>query len=195
MKPSPVVLGRLSVADAERRLEQAASTAPTDTGPVGRTLSDGQAIHGFVLEEQVGWGAEAFAAAREALRALAPQRAVARVHPAGASVILGADVIVAVPMGPVSVVATNRIVAVVDEPRRFAFAYATLPGHPEDGEEGFEVTHRADDVVMARIVVDAVPALPMRRLLATPVLLASRHYGRRYLAAIARAAAGVGSGA
>jgi uncharacterized protein (UPF0548 family) len=32
-----------------------------------------------------------------------------------------------------------RIVYVVDEPRRFGFAYATLPGHVEQGEERFLV--------------------------------------------------------
>jgi uncharacterized protein (UPF0548 family) len=190
------MLGRLSVAGAEQRLELAASAVPTYAWPAGRTLGDEAPAHGFVLAQQVGRGADAFTAAREALRTLGPQRAVARVHPVGATASLGDDVIVAVSMGPVTVVASNRIVAVVDEPRRFAFAYGTLPGHPEQGEEGFEVTRRTDDVVIARIVVDAVPAVAMGRLLAAPVLLASRHYGRRYLAAIASAvAAGVSSGA
>jgi uncharacterized protein (UPF0548 family) len=37
-----------------------------------------------------------------------------------------------------------RVVYVVDEPDRQGFAYGTLPGHPEAGEESFLV-HRNDD--------------------------------------------------
>lgn len=40
-----------------------------------------------------------------------------------------------------------RIVYVIDEPRRFGFAYGTLPGHAERGEERFLVEHLTDDSV------------------------------------------------
>lgn len=40
-----------------------------------------------------------------------------------------------------------RIAYVIDEPRRFGFAYGTLPGHVEAGEERFLVEHRPDDSV------------------------------------------------
>jgi uncharacterized protein (UPF0548 family) len=40
-----------------------------------------------------------------------------------------------------------RIVYVIDEPRRFGFAYGTLPGHAESGEERFVVEHLEDDSV------------------------------------------------
>lgn len=40
-----------------------------------------------------------------------------------------------------------RIVYVIDEPRRFGFAYGTLPGHIERGEERFTVEWLADDTV------------------------------------------------
>lgn len=40
-----------------------------------------------------------------------------------------------------------RIAYVVDEPRRFGFAYGTLPGHVEAGEERFLVEHLDDDSV------------------------------------------------
>jgi uncharacterized protein (UPF0548 family) len=48
-------------------------------------------------------------------------------------------ILVIVRLGPLSVVAPCRIVLVVDEPDRFGFAYGTLPGHPEIGEESFVV--------------------------------------------------------
>ena len=40
-----------------------------------------------------------------------------------------------------------RVVYVIDEPQRRGFAYGTLPGHPEEGEEAFIVERRDDDSV------------------------------------------------
>jgi len=40
-----------------------------------------------------------------------------------------------------------RVVYVIDEPARKGFAYGTLPGHPERGEEAFVVERRSDDSV------------------------------------------------
>lgn len=40
-----------------------------------------------------------------------------------------------------------RVVYVIDEPDRRGFAYGTLPGHPERGEEAFVVERRGDDSV------------------------------------------------
>ena len=40
-----------------------------------------------------------------------------------------------------------RVVYVIDEPDRKGFAYGTLPGHPERGEEAFVVERRADDSI------------------------------------------------
>jgi uncharacterized protein (UPF0548 family) len=40
-----------------------------------------------------------------------------------------------------------RVVYVIDEPDRKGFAYGTLPGHPERGEEAFVVERRVDDSV------------------------------------------------
>ena len=46
---------------------------------------------------------------------------------------LRAPTAVAAPIGPLTAVAVCRIVAVVDEPDRYGFAYGTLPGHTERG--------------------------------------------------------------
>ena len=40
-----------------------------------------------------------------------------------------------------------RIVYVLDEPRRYGYAYGTLPEHAETGEERFTVEWREDDSV------------------------------------------------
>jgi uncharacterized protein (UPF0548 family) len=44
-----------------------------------------------------------------------------------------------------------RVVYVIDEPDRKGFAYGTLPGHPERGEESFVVERRTDESVWLTI--------------------------------------------
>ena len=62
---------------------------------------------------------------------------------------VGSDVVVH--LGPVS--APCRVVYVVDEPDRRGFAYGTLPGHAESGEERFMVRYDpASDEVHAEVV-------------------------------------------
>jgi uncharacterized protein (UPF0548 family) len=92
-------------------------------------------------------------------------------------------VLVALPVGPVTIVVPNRIVAVVSEPTRFGFAYGTLPGHQERGEESFVVELLPDGRVMGRIVVDAVPATVAARSCAPVVRRVQRWAIGRYLEA------------
>lgn len=134
----------------------------------------------------VGAGPADFATAREALRSWVPQRGIsALVEPQGQPVVSGASVLVVLRCGPLTVVAPDRIVAVIDEPRRFAFAYGTLPGHPERGEESFIVEHLADDAVRATIRVQAEAATLLARAGAPAVRWLQTAALRRYLAAVA----------
>ena len=52
----------------------------------------------------------------------------------------------------------TRVVYVIDEPDRKGFAYGTLPGHPERGEEAFVVERRADESVWLTIRSISRPA-------------------------------------
>lgn len=61
----------------------------------------------------------------------------------------GDTAIMHVPLFPPKV--PTRVVYVVDEPLRKGFAYGTLPGHPERGEEAFIVEYRDDDSVWLTI--------------------------------------------
>lgn len=54
-----------------------------------------------------------------------------------------------------------RVVYVVDEADRKGFAYGTLPGHPERGEESFVVERRPDDSVWLVIRAFSRPASAM----------------------------------
>ncbi|GAS86776.1 uncharacterized protein RMCB_0872 [Mycolicibacterium brisbanense] len=84
-------------------------------------------------------------------------------------------------LGPVP--AYGRVVYTVDEPDRRGFAYGTLRGHPESGEELFAV--RYDE---GRVYVDVVafsrPATWWSRLGAIPAAVAQRLVTNRYLTAL-----------
>lgn len=64
--------------------------------------------------------------------------------PTAPAIVEGSTLALAIPVGPIAVSATSRIVRVIDEPDRFGFVYSTLPHHPVDGEESF-IVRRHDD--------------------------------------------------
>jgi uncharacterized protein (UPF0548 family) len=138
---------------------------------------------------ELGRGDQAFRAAVEAARTWAPQRGIGcRVHPRRAPVVEGETAVLVLPPAPVAIGIPVRVVAVVDEPDRFAFAYGTLPGHPERGEQGIVVERRPDGTVTATVRVDAEPGPPLARALAPLVRRFQGLAHRRYLATLARAA-------
>jgi uncharacterized protein (UPF0548 family) len=113
---------------------------------------------------EIGTGAAAFTAAADGLRRWACHRAIGvRVWPIDAPLDEGTTVALALPVGPLAILAACRIVAVIDEPNRFGFAYGTLRSHPEVGEEAF-VLHRDGDTVTFTITVFWRPGDPVVRL-------------------------------
>jgi uncharacterized protein (UPF0548 family) len=76
----------------------------------------------------------------------------------------GATVVVTLGTPWLSLAAPCRIVGVVDEPDRWGFAYGTLPGHPEQGEEYFVVSIGDDDGVRFRITAFSRPGERIARL-------------------------------
>lgn len=77
-----------------------------------------------------------------------------------------------------------RVVYVVDEPRRRGFAYGTLPGHPESGEELFEVVLDPDGTVRAHVRAFSRPGIRVARLGAPVARRVQEVYTRRYLRAL-----------
>lgn len=78
-----------------------------------------------------------------------------------------------------------RVIYVVDEPRRRGFAYGTLPGHPEDGEESWLVEHRDDDSVWITIRAFSRPANRWWWAVYPVLRVMQEYYTRRYLRALA----------
>lgn len=80
-----------------------------------------------------------------------------------------------------------RIVYVVDEARKFGFAYGTLPGHVERGEERFLVEIAEDDSVWYDILAFSQPKHLLTKLGYPFVRRLQKRFGRESAAAMARA--------
>jgi uncharacterized protein (UPF0548 family) len=95
----------------------------------------------------------------------------------------GAVVVVTLGRGPLCAVAPCRVVYVVNETRRRGFAYGTLPGHPEAGEEAFVVTHEPDGTVTFAIDAFSRPSSRLARLGRPVASWVQRIVTDRYVAA------------
>jgi len=81
-----------------------------------------------------------------------------------------------------------RVVWVVDSPDRRGFGYGTLPGHPESGEESFDVSLEPDGDVVYTLRAFSRLASPLARL-GSPVARRVQTLALdRYVAAIGKAA-------
>ena len=183
--------GRVDGAAVAEALAASSGAAPTYEA-VGATLADGRLPGRRTdrYEAVLGAGAGAFERATEGLRAWAAHRgAGVRVEPPDAPLVEGTTVVLVTRLGPASVVAACRIVAVVEEPRCFGFAYGTLPLHPESGEEAFLVDRGEDDVVRFRVVAASRPASPLARLGAPVARRVQRRITAGYLEGLRRAVA------
>ena len=136
----------------------AAADAPAPAAPAG--------YRGAHAVRTVGRGDSDFAAACDAIRTWALHRGQGfRVAPADPPIAVGTEVVTAVPLaGPVHVLAACRIVAVVDGPGRFGFAYGTLAVHPASGEEAFVVEQTPEGDVIGEITAFSRPRHPLVRL-------------------------------
>ncbi|MGW4095802.1 MULTISPECIES: DUF1990 domain-containing protein [unclassified Mycobacterium] len=93
------------------------------------------------------------------------------------------DTELVVRIGPIP--APCRVVYVLDEADRRGFAYGTLAGHPESGEELFSVRYDpATDSVHAEVVAFSRPATWWSRLGGPVTRLLQRVVTRRYLTGI-----------
>lgn len=138
---------RLSPADVERLRRESftydevgASAAPYPSGfPPGYRLTQ--------HTEVIGRGRAAFEAASERLLGWRMHLdSGLRVAASTPTVEAGSLVVCRLGVGPVSLRIPCRVVYLIDEPDRRGFGYGTLPGHPETGEERFEVEILDDEV-------------------------------------------------
>lgn len=95
----------------------------------------------------------------------------------------GSQVRMRLRVGPMHVDAPCVVVWAARSADRCGFAYGTLPGHPERGEERFELHLEASGDVTFTIVAFSAPARWFTRLGAPVGRLVQRRMTRRYLRA------------
>src|SRR5665213_423175 len=114
---------------------------------------------------ELGVGERAFARGCDALREWAGHAYLhIAVAPERAPLEVGVVVVAEIPLGPLAVLAPCRIVATIAEQDSFGYAYGTLPGHPERGEESFVVRRGPDDVVRFEVAAFSRPRDLLARL-------------------------------
>jgi uncharacterized protein (UPF0548 family) len=102
----------------------------------------------------------------------------------------GAVVTLRARFGPLRIVAPTRVVYVIDEPDRGGFAYGTLPGHPESGEEVFLVERR-DGSTSVEVRAFSRPGRWFTRVGAPVARRLQRRAARQYVDSVRRAVADV----
>lgn len=186
MELSGIYVGRRSEATLERLLASAHGAA-LSYGHVGSTLVDGD-VPGvpdrtFSIEVT-----GTLAAAAATLRRWAPHAGInARIVPDGSAMEPGSTLLVVAPFGPFEMAVPDRVIAVVDEPDRFGFAYGTLAGHAEAGEEAFLAEQITPDRLRLTVRVQARAATLLARLGTPVVVLLQKAAAQRYLQAWAAA--------
>ena len=149
---------------AARNLLWRAKHKPLTYDAVGMSLGTVAPPEGFreyAESRVVGTGAEAFANIGYGLMHWDVHRAAGMfVQPEFNVVREGDAVAVAVHVAPFLAVAGScRVTQVIATGRSIGWAYGTLPGHPECGEELFLLTHRDDDQVEMSIRAFSQPGV------------------------------------
>jgi uncharacterized protein (UPF0548 family) len=134
----------------------------------------------------VGSGAEEFAGAAHALFSWqAHLRAGLRVAASSATAEPGTVVLLGLVAGVIRIDAPCRVICAVNEPHRRGFAYGTLPGHPERGEEAFIIEQCRDGTVMFTITAFSAPATLLAKVAGPAGQAVQRRITSRYLHALA----------
>ncbi len=132
----------------------------------------------------IGRGPEVFAHARERILSWQMHRGAGIRVQADGDVGVGRRARLAIGVGPLLIPARCEVVDVVDAQAEAGFAYGTLPGHPERGEEAFLVRLLENGAVAGSVAAFSRPAHWGGPLVSPLAQRAQRIVARRYLAAM-----------
>ncbi|MGV0627369.1 DUF1990 family protein [Mycolicibacter minnesotensis] len=154
----------------------------SEVGATAGTLPSG--YHHLDLTAPIGRGRKRFEEAGEAVLRWGMHRGAGMgVRVEADSEVAAVDTVALVRVGLMS--APCRVVYVVSEPDRRGFAYGTLTGNPESGEELFSVRYDpADDTVYGQIRAFSRPATWWTKAGGPVGRLGQRIMARRYLRAV-----------
>jgi uncharacterized protein (UPF0548 family) len=163
---------------------RAADLTYDHVGGTSGVLPDG--YHHLNRRMIIGRGAAKFDdAARALLGWQTHLRSGLQVSTSSATVKGDTVVMLGIGAGPFTLRAPCRVVYVVDEPDRQGFAYGTLPGHPESGEERFVIEMAADDSVSFSIAAFSTPASRLAEVAGPLGRLAQSRMTARYFRSLA----------
>ncbi|WP_331767439.1 DUF1990 domain-containing protein [Embleya sp. NBC_00896] len=169
-------------------------SAPLTYTEIGATVDAGAALpHGYHHVERrvrVGDGDVVFRALADGILSWAIQRGAGLTIKVSAErAALDVDITSVVRLGFVPIAAPCRVVRVIDEPDRIGFAYGTLRGHPEHGEEAFLVERDAQGEVWFVVRAFSRPGVWWSRLGGPVARLVQRRITDRYVRAAHESAA------
>lgn len=165
-----------------------AGVGATGSGRAGELPPPG--YHLLRVRTGIGEGREVFAAAGRAVLDWRMHRALGiRVTASAPSAAPGVRVVVGLGAGPLRINAPCEVVWTADEARRTGFAYGTLPGHPERGEESFVVEWEPDGGVVLEVTAFSRPAAWYTRAAGPLGRVAQRAYAHRCGSVLRRLAA------
>jgi uncharacterized protein (UPF0548 family) len=166
-------------------LRSSEPTYPVAGGPGVEDDGDGFRRHHY--EVRLGQGLATYRRAVEGLQGWrAHDVAGISVYPSDGPPRQGDTVIVTLGARFLALAAPCRVVEVIDEPARWGFTYATLPGHPEQGEESFVVGLYPDGSVRFRIDAVSRPGSRLVQLAGAVGGAAQAAGSRAYLRALSR---------
>lgn len=165
------LLGRLSALSLTYP-EQGASTSaelPAGYGHVERslTLGSGQEIYERACTGLLTWQMH--------------RRTGITISATAPTAVTGTNVLLIIGRRPIALVAPCRVVYDVTTDRQSGFAYGTLPGHPESGEESFMVTLDDDGRVTFTVRAFSRPATLLAKAGGPLARLGQDLVTRRYL--------------
>ncbi|MEP7333816.1 MAG: DUF1990 domain-containing protein, partial [Terracoccus sp.] len=133
----------------------------------------------------IGAGPTQFRAAAAALMGWQVQRR-AGIEVRASAPVIGVDEVADLRIGggPLRLTAPVRVVHTIENPHSRGFAYGTLPGHPESGEEQFVVELMPSGLVLFTITAFSRPAWRLARLSGPFDDVVQALMTRRYLLAL-----------
>lgn len=143
---------------------------------------------GYVVDHtrtQIGIGDAAFQRGKEAIRGWKQfDLGWLTAWPHSTPIEQGAAVVVLIRTLGLWCLSAARIVYVINEPRRFGFAYGTLPGHVERGEERFLIELADGGAVWYDVLAFSRPRHPLTQIGHPYVRRLQKRFGRDSAAAM-----------
>ncbi|MET7767582.1 DUF1990 domain-containing protein [Nocardia sp. NPDC005366] len=156
----------------------------SEIGATAGSLPPG--YHCFTLRRRIGSGRALFEQAGVAILAFVMQKGTGIFDESSTPTAeVGTVLTVRLGVGRLAITAPCKVVYLLEEADRRGFAYGTLTGHPEIGEELFAVEYDAtDDAVYGLITAFSRPGAWYTRIGGPVVRLIQRYMAGRYIAAL-----------